>query len=192
MATQQRAAPAWVTLAVAALLYSMAWAQQGPSVPMKYCSDVNTADLVGPCKWLPCPCPGPDANSYTVNYNWQSDGRCYGNCTDSENAFAIVQNKNCWCSNLIPHPNDRKPIEDCRAPCPGYPTDHCGGDGTFGYMEVGGFNPSGTASPVAKEKPSPTVSITFPNPPTDMHARQNWNRPPLPIDSASPFPSPWP
>lgn len=90
------------------------------------------------------------------------------NCTERANAFAIVQDKNCWCSNLIPHPNDQTSLKDCEAPCPGYPTDFCGGDGTYGYMEVGGFNPSGTAPAVARssstKKPSPTVSTTHPTP----------------------------
>lgn len=106
---------------------SRAQTPTGPSIPMDYCASVNTADMV------------------PLNSDWQSDGRCSGNCTSLSYALAIVQDKNCWCSNLLPHNADRKPLSDCQASCPGYPWDYCGGRGTFGYMRVGGFNPTGTA-----------------------------------------------
>lgn len=79
------------------------------------------------------------------NSIYQSDGRCSGNCTDRSYAFAIVQDHNCWCSNLIPNIADRKSISECQLGCPGYPSDWCGGDGTFGYMAVVGISPTGTA-----------------------------------------------
>ncbi|KAL2129187.1 hypothetical protein VTI74DRAFT_8104 [Chaetomium olivicolor] len=143
-----RAARIWASFSLAILLCSTAMAQQQlpdkPSVPMKYCATANTADMV-PIYW-----------------NWQSDGRCFGNCTDLKFALAIVQGKNCWCSNLIPNSADQKPLKDCEAPCPGYPSDYCGGDGTFGYMEVGGFTPTGTAAGGAA--PSSTQGTTT-NPP---------------------------
>jgi cell wall integrity and stress response component len=145
----QRAALGWASFTVAALFSSMAWAQQpvptGPSVPQVYCSDVNTADMV------------------PLYYNWQSDGRCFGNCTDLKYAFAIVLAKNCWCSNLIPNPADQKPLVDCQNPCPGYPTDYCGGDGLFGYMEAAGATPTGTAPAggTATKAPSSTVSTAL-------------------------------
>lgn len=56
MSTHRRVTLAWVNLSIAALLYSMAWAQQqtpkGPSIPMEYCATVNTADMIGPCELL--------------------------------------------------------------------------------------------------------------------------------------------
>ncbi|KAK3307473.1 uncharacterized protein B0T15DRAFT_510745 [Chaetomium strumarium] len=87
----------------------------GPSIPVEYCATVNTADMD------------------PFNSIYQSEGRCYTNCTDLNFALAIVQEKNCWCSNLIPNSDDRTSLSDCRSPCPGYPTDYCGGDGVFGY-----------------------------------------------------------
>ncbi|KAK3906326.1 hypothetical protein C8A05DRAFT_29833, partial [Staphylotrichum tortipilum] len=134
MATQQTAL-LWAALSTAALLYGMAWAQSGPSVPMEYCATINTADME------------------PINWNWQSDGRCAGNCTDLKFAYAIVLEKDCWCSNLAPNKADQRPIADCNYPCPGYPSDLCGGFGVYGYMEVAGSRPSGTAPP---SNPTPT------------------------------------
>lgn len=94
-----------------------------------------------------------------VRSNYQSDGRCFDNCTTLSYALAIVQDKSCWCSNLIPNQADQKDIGNCKASCPGYPSDYCGGDGTFGYMEVIGFTPTGTAAAGATTKaPSSSVS----------------------------------
>ena len=56
-----------------------------------------------------------------------------------------MREKACWCSNLIPNPADQKPIDDCDIPCPGYPTDLCGGINLWGYMENVANEPTGTA-----------------------------------------------
>ncbi|KAJ4294885.1 hypothetical protein N0V88_005124 [Collariella sp. IMI 366227] len=101
-----RAARAWASFALAVLLCSTTLAQKlpdKPSIPMKYCATANTADMVA------------------LNYNWQSDGRCFNNCTELKFALAIVQDKNCWCSNLVPSSDDQKPLSDCESPLPGLP-----------------------------------------------------------------------
>jgi len=95
-----------------------------------------------------------------VYSDWQSDGRCFGNCTDLKYAFAIVQYKHCWCSNLIPNPADQKSLSDCQDPCPGYPSDYCGGDGAFGYMEIGRFKPTGTAPAEGSGTKAPSSSVS--------------------------------
>ncbi|SPQ25268.1 c9b1b778-d559-4fab-887a-925af5e54f94 [Thermothielavioides terrestris] len=139
-----RAALVWAT--VAAVLSPVAWAQAatptGPSIPMVYCATVNTADMVA------------------LESNFQSDGRCFGNCTTLKYALAIVQDHNCWCSNLIPNKADRKDLSDCENPCPGYPTDYCGGDGLFGYMSVSGFTATGTAPAGYSATPDSSSSDT--------------------------------
>ncbi|KAL2165084.1 hypothetical protein VTH06DRAFT_380 [Thermothelomyces fergusii] len=140
----QHLAPRWASLGVAALFCSVSRVQgqaDGPSVPQAYCATVNTADMD------------------PIFSNWQSDGRCYGNCTDLNYALAIVQNKNCWCSNLVPNPADRKPLSECQNPCPGYPSDYCGGDGLFGYMSANGA-PKGTAAPGGSGTEEPPPSTT--------------------------------
>ncbi|KAL2021094.1 hypothetical protein VTK56DRAFT_7513 [Thermocarpiscus australiensis] len=137
-----RAALLWAGFgSLAVLLYGMAKAQQdGPSIPMEYCASVNTGEI--------------DA----ISSNFQSDGRCFNNCTSLHYALAIVQEKNCWCSNLIPNKADQKPLDQCQYPCPGYPSDYCGGDGVFGYMEVVDNKPSGTAPAGYGASTSPPAS----------------------------------
>lgn len=138
MATRQ-AALVWASV-VASLLCGVAWAK--PSVPVEYCSPVNTADMD------------------PINSIYQSDGRCVGNCTTLKYALAIVQDKNCWCSNLIPNEADQQPLTDCEMSCPGYPDDYCGGDGVYGYMEVGGFSPTGTAPAGGTATKSPATTLS--------------------------------
>ncbi len=112
------------------------------------------------CRVSPPSCPLMLTVCASVRSNYQSDGRCFGNCTTLSYAFAIVQDKSCWCSNLVPNPADQKDIGNCKAPCPGYPTDYCGGDGTFGYMEVIGFSPTGTAAAGGTTKAPSSSSVS--------------------------------
>lgn len=55
-----------------------------PSVPVAYCSTLNTAET--------------SANFST----FQSQGLCYNFCNDDGYALGIVQEHNCWCSNYVP------------------------------------------------------------------------------------------
>ncbi|KAK0714902.1 hypothetical protein B0H67DRAFT_228194 [Lasiosphaeris hirsuta] len=137
----QRAGRVWAFLGIVALLCGIASAQTGPSIPIKYCATANTADTA------------------PIQSDYQSQGRCFQNCTDASFALAIVQAKNCWCSNIAPNRDTQKPLSNCENPCPGYPTDYCGGSGSFGYMELAN-DPSGTAPGTSNTKtPTTTSSI---------------------------------
>lgn len=70
---------------IAALLpifYGLAAAD--PSVPVAYCSTLNTAETA--------------ANFST----FQSQGLCYSFCNDDGYALGVVQGNNCWCSDYVP------------------------------------------------------------------------------------------
>ncbi|KAK3324614.1 hypothetical protein B0T19DRAFT_233735 [Cercophora scortea] len=111
----------------------------GPSVPVAYCANSNTADM-DPIVW-----------------NWQSEGRCFGNCTDLGYALAVVQARNCWCTNLIPNTANQEKVSLCSDPCPGYPDDVCGGDGLYGYLDTG-KKAAGTATPMSADTSSATAA----------------------------------
>lgn len=98
-----------------------------PSIPVNYCSSLNTA---------------PMAANYSIH---QTQGLCYNFCVEKNYALAIVQVNNCWCSNFVPDSSKQVSPGQCNSPCPGYPTDVCGTDNLFGYM-LGQQKPSGTAS----------------------------------------------
>ncbi|KAK3311756.1 hypothetical protein B0H66DRAFT_609116 [Apodospora peruviana] len=126
------------------LLYALCFlflrpaAAQGPSIEVAYCATVNTAEM----------------DPFVSNF--QSEGRCFENCTITRTyALAIVQGFNCWCSNIVPNSADEKSADDCSNPCPGYPSDWCGGADTFGYLAAKNHLPSKTAG--GKEQ-SPTTS----------------------------------
>ncbi|KAK4192415.1 hypothetical protein QBC35DRAFT_222440 [Podospora australis] len=152
----QRTALLWALLSLAALLCGMAEAQDGPSIPIKYCAKSNTGfDL--------------DPDKYPIMSDFQSEGRCNGNCTTAKKAFAIIQEKACWCSDYIPAKADLKSTSECNYTCPGYPSDLCGGYGVFAYLQIVQFRPSGTAKagigaitedPLPAETPAPPKSET--------------------------------
>ena len=94
----------------------------------------------------------------TDTSDFQSDGLCFGFCA-ADWAFAVVQGKLCWCSDYIPDQGDQVGTGQCSNPCPGYPTDVCGGNNLFGYMALK-KSPSGTSgSNNAGGGSSSTVSI---------------------------------
>ncbi|KAK4240885.1 hypothetical protein C8A03DRAFT_30962 [Achaetomium macrosporum] len=153
----QRAALLWASFGMAAAFkpaFRPMMRAAGPSIPVEYCATVNTADMD------------------PLNSIYQSEGRCYNNCTDLNYALAIVQEKNCWCSNLIPNAADRKPLTDCQLACPGYPTDYCGGDGVYGYIAAGGGAPTGTAPPGGSATSEPDSS------PSDSSSTASTTKPP--------------
>lgn len=43
-----------------------------------------------------------------------------------------MQNSQCWCSNYTPHASTQR--GGCNSPCPGYPSDMCGGAGLYSYV----------------------------------------------------------
>ncbi|KAI0840891.1 hypothetical protein F5Y06DRAFT_294163 [Hypoxylon sp. FL0890] len=105
------------------------------SLDMAYCASINTG-------------------STTANYSiYQSDGLCHDFCVD-EYAFAIVQDKECWCSNYVPDETDQVNVSQCSEPCPGYTSDTCGGDQLWGYISLT-MEPSGTTGGSSSSTSSP-------------------------------------
>ncbi|KAF4213511.1 hypothetical protein CNMCM8980_009094 [Aspergillus fumigatiaffinis] len=95
-----------------------------------YCSSVNTG------------------SSFSANISiYQSNGLCTDTC-NADYAFAILQGKECWCSNIAPNKATNTDISDCAVGCPGYPTDSCGdaSKGLYAYIQMSVHNPSGTAA----------------------------------------------
>lgn len=84
-----------------------------------------------------------------------SNGKCHDEC--SGYAFAIVQYKNCWCSNYAP--GDTTSTGSCNVNCPGYPFEQCGDQsaGLYGYIALGP-SPQGTQGGAASSAPSPSAS----------------------------------
>ncbi|POS80541.1 hypothetical protein DHEL01_v201078 [Diaporthe helianthi] len=116
-------------LALATVL--LGFASADPTYPFEYCASSNSGE-------------GSSESSI-----YQSQGLCYGTCKDGGYAFAVLQNSECWCSNLVPSSDDQTSTSNCESSCPGYPTDFCGGDGTYGYIALGP-EPSGTAGGSSK------------------------------------------
>ncbi|KAF4544702.1 hypothetical protein BFW01_g8821 [Lasiodiplodia theobromae] len=68
-------------------------------------------------------------------YIYQSNGHCHDECVD-DYAFAIVQGKQCWCSNYAP--SDQQDVSNCDTTCPGYGYEDCGNtdDDLYGYIKL--------------------------------------------------------
>ncbi|KAF4447287.1 cell wall integrity and stress response component [Fusarium austroafricanum] len=84
---------------------------------------------------------------------WQTNGLCHDFCVDNY-AFAITQDKLCWCSNYVPEKSTQENNKKCNIPCPAWPDEVCGGDGLYGYVSLGKVDPSGTRGPDSSTKTS--------------------------------------
>ncbi|KAL4961836.1 uncharacterized protein BDV14DRAFT_179782 [Aspergillus stella-maris] len=90
-------------------------------------------------------CSSDSTGSGAANFSiYQSNGNCEEHCSGS--AFAILMDKNCWCSDIAPNEDSTVDTSDCSDGCPGFPDDSCGNadDGYYAYIQIG--SPSGTAS----------------------------------------------
>lgn len=89
---------------------------------------------------------------------YQSNGNCKEHCSDS--AFGILQDKNCWCSDIAPSEDSRVSTSKCDDNCPGFPSDSCGNsdEGYYAYIQLG--EPSGTASASSTSSTSTSSSST--------------------------------
>ncbi|KAJ5947691.1 Carbohydrate-binding WSC subgroup [Penicillium verhagenii] len=96
---------------------------------LAYCSTENT---------------GVSGGSSSSTY--QSNGLCEGTCADY--AFGILQQKLCWCSNIVPASGTRESTTKCDSGCPGYPEDSCGNStmGVYAYVAISGNSATSTAS----------------------------------------------
>ncbi|OAL48300.1 hypothetical protein IQ07DRAFT_645775 [Pyrenochaeta sp. DS3sAY3a] len=114
---------------------------------VSYCSNQNTGST--------------DAFFWT----WQSNGKCTDHCNSlGVYAFAVIQFKDCWCSNYIP--SAQVDTDRCMVDCPGFPSEKCGDvdNGLFIYLKLDG-TPSGTQggskpTSAAVSIPSPLTSST--------------------------------
>ncbi|KAK1836372.1 hypothetical protein QBC39DRAFT_85153 [Podospora conica] len=169
--TSSQVARRWASIAITTLLFSNMAAAE-PSIPTDYCSSVNTANME------------PFVSDF------QSQGRCFGNCTDMGAALAIVQWKACWCADYIPNKSDQKSVSNCKDPCPGYPDDYCGSrsssGGNFGYMVLKkplGEAPAGvtnTRTSAVTSPPSVEPEVDHRKPPTTRAPKDDGARPTFP------------
>lgn len=133
--------------AVAALAIGHAAAEL---IPMTFCATVNTASTQG--------------NSSI----YQSDGLCRDFCTASNNAYAVLKDSNCWCSDYTPANSIQVNTNRCNQPCPGFPSDTCGGNGVWGYIKLsaqpagvkGGSNNDPTQATTAPSSPPSNTATT--------------------------------
>ncbi|KAJ1333685.1 cell wall integrity and stress response component [Microdochium nivale] len=151
-------------------------------IPMTFCATFNTASM--------------QANSSI----YQSDGLCRDFCSASKNAFAIVKDSNCWCSDYTPANSIQVDTNKCNTPCPGFPSDTCGGAGVWGYIKLsaqplgvkGGDNASPTSPPPTEIPPTtaavPTtlVPTPTPDPPKTSSTRSSTTKPTAPNTNPPP------
>ncbi|KAI1268896.1 hypothetical protein F5Y18DRAFT_170904 [Xylariaceae sp. FL1019] len=112
------------------------------SHPFQYCADFNTASTAG---------------NFSI---YQSQGLCYDFCNDQSAAYAVINARDCWCSDYTPSDSTTTDTSDCNTQCAGYPDDLCGGDGLWGYIQLGP-SPSGTlGSDTTSTSSADTTSTT--------------------------------
>ncbi|OJJ57013.1 hypothetical protein ASPSYDRAFT_91317 [Aspergillus sydowii CBS 593.65] len=102
---------------------------------------ISAADSASDLTYCSTESTGSGAANFSI---YQSNGNCQTHCSGS--AFAILQGKNCWCSDIAPNDDDNVQTSNCDDGCPGFPDDSCGSasKGLYAYVQIG--SPSGTAS----------------------------------------------
>ncbi|UPK94016.1 hypothetical protein LCI18_004951 [Fusarium solani-melongenae] len=121
------------------LLLASSWAPLASALDVEYCASFNTGST-------------PKNSSI-----YQTNGLCHDFCID-DYAFAITQDKLCWCSNYVPSKSTQEDTSKCDIPCPAWPSEYCGGDGLYGYVSLGNVLPSGTQGPSASSSKTTTES----------------------------------
>lgn len=85
----------------------------------------------------------PSDATYKEASDYMSNGLCVSDCQGYK--FAIVQFKNCWCSNE--NPGNIVSVSNCNEGCPGYSIESCGSGSTyFGWLEVSNDYISGASA----------------------------------------------
>jgi cell wall integrity and stress response component len=93
-----------------------------------------------------------------VHDDYLSASKCQEQCGGY--AFAIVQYKDCYCSNFAP--GDTTSTGDCNQECPGWPYEQCGSQGgSFGYIALD-KQPEGTQGGSSSQAAAATSSTEAP------------------------------
>ncbi|KAG7923713.1 hypothetical protein KL905_000931 [Ogataea polymorpha] len=101
-------------------------------------------------------CSRENTGSVTTNDVWMSNGYCSNFC--NQYRYAIVQGKNCWCSDTAPE--DTSDLDNCDTTCPGYGYENCGGDGYYGYIQLANNSNDLESSSTSTGPSSSTGGIT--------------------------------
>ncbi|KAL0263217.1 hypothetical protein SLS55_002195 [Diplodia seriata] len=88
------------------LLTTLTLINRVSALTQTYCSSQNTG-----------------SDNLQDTYTFQSNGHCHDKCVE-DYAFAVVQGKQCWCSNYAP--SDQQDTSNCDTTCPGYGYEDCG------------------------------------------------------------------
>ncbi|KAG7411376.1 hypothetical protein ACKAV7_010127 [Fusarium commune] len=110
------------------VLIASSWAPLAAALDIEYCASYNTGET-------------PRNTSI-----YQTNGLCHDFCINDW-AFAITQDKLCWCSNYAPVKSTQEDDSKCDTPCPAWPDEVCGGNGVYGYVSLGKVEPSGSRGP---------------------------------------------
>lgn len=123
----------------------------------------HTATRVNALTQTYCSTQNTGTDNLQDTYTYQSLGHCHDEC-NSDYAFAIVQGKNCWCSNYMPA--DTQDVSDCDTTCPGYGYENCGNsdDNLYGYLKLdlaaSGTQGASSASSTSTKAQTTTKSST--------------------------------
>ncbi|KAI1142275.1 hypothetical protein F5Y05DRAFT_409421 [Hypoxylon sp. FL0543] len=167
-----------LTIEIAALMGLVAFMSNiglTSSLDMAYCANINT---------------GTTPANFSI---YQSDGLCHDHCF-ADYAFAIVQGKECWCSDYVPDKTDQVDVSKCSEPCPGFTSDTCGSDQLYGYIslakEPAGTSGGSTSSTSSPDPVTETVHNTVTVTPTVIPTSHSTTAVPDSSDSSSTTPTP--
>jgi cell wall integrity and stress response component len=71
------------------------------------------------------------------NSTFNTVGTCADYCEERNMEVALLQDKSCFCSHTYPPQDSQVDDDECDIPCPGYPSDACGGQDAFSVHNIG-------------------------------------------------------
>ncbi|SZF03681.1 unnamed protein product [Blumeria hordei] len=79
------------------------------------------------------------SNGLTLNgsQTFNSIGACSQTCLATKSVTMAMQDSNCYCGSKLPPTNSLADDAKCAIPCPGYPSDVCGGNGFYSVYLTG-------------------------------------------------------
>lgn len=126
-------------------LIASSWAPLAATLNIEYCASYNTGET--PRSMLPSRIHTLQPLTILIDTSiYQTNGLCHDFCIDDW-AYAITQDKLCWCSNYAPVKSSQVDDSKCDTPCPAWPDEVCGGNGVYGYVSLGNVEPSGSRGP---------------------------------------------
>ncbi|KAK1144862.1 hypothetical protein N8T08_004875 [Aspergillus melleus] len=93
---------------------------------------------------------------------FQSLGMCQSHCGKQDFSVYGVKGDRCWCGDKLPPVSAKVSQKECNEPCPGFPSDTCGGDDVWTIIYDSSTDPEHSKPQSSSSEPKPSSSTSEP------------------------------